>query len=290
MLFTTFQRRMEQRRIERKKREDLQAASGLDISSVRTICLALGPYRSFTTITASFIARHPECQAINHGGKQILGDPRLDFLGCYRPGTADRFVRYGLHVSRNGTHAKHAGAGPRPASHHDPRARPRAFFWNDPLRTSQHLRRHNVDMATLLENEPRLRFLQTIRNPIDCAYSIGKNGLAPRMGLERSASMEAILDRVLAEISWFTAFSEEHPERFFSFFTDTFDSGKARQLAGFLQVEPLENWARRSNGCFDYPRTLSIGGKLRKHYNDSVERRFEAFPEAREQLLALLDG
>ena len=45
-------------------------------------------------------------------------------------------------------------------------------------------------MATLLENEPRLRFLQTIRNPIDCAYSIGRNGLAPRMGLERSASME----------------------------------------------------------------------------------------------------
>jgi len=290
MLFSTLQRRIEQRRIERKKRENLQAASGLDISSVRTICLALGPYRSFTTITASFIAKHPECQAINHGGKQILGDPRLDFLGRYRPATADRFVRYGLHVSLNGSHEKGPGAGPRPASHHEPRARPRAFLWNDPLRTSQHLRRHNVDMAALLENEPRLRFLQTIRNPIDCAYSIGRNGLAPRMGLERDAPMEAILDSVLTEISWFTALSQEHPGRFFSFFTDAFDPGKAHELAGFLQVEPLESWARRSSRCFDYPRTLAIGGKLRKHYHSSVARRFEAFPEAREQLLALLDG
>ena len=290
MLFSTLQRRIEQRRIERKKRENLRAASGLDISSVRTICLALGPYRSFTTVTASFIARHPECQAINHGGKQILGDPLLDFLGRYRPATADRFVRYGLHVSLNGTHGKRPGGGPRPASHHEPRARPRAFLWNDPLRTSRHLRRHNVDMAALLENEPRLRFLQTIRNPIDCAYSIGRNGLAPRMGLERDAPMEAILDGVLKEISWFTALSQEHPGRFFSFFTDTFDPGKAQQLAGFLQVEPLESWARRSRRCFDYPRTLAIGDRLRKHYNSSVARRFEAFPEAREQLLALLDG
>ena len=62
-----------------------------------------------------------------------------------------------------------------------------------------------------------LRFLQTspIRNPIDCAYSIGRNGLAPRMGLERSAShgndtvwtrnwitaIQTAVERVLAEIS-----------------------------------------------------------------------------------------
>jgi hypothetical protein len=288
---------MEQRRIERKMKEDLQAASGLDISSIRTLCLALGPYRSFTTITASIIARHPECQAINHGGRLILGDPHLDFISRYRSRAADRFLRYGLHISLNNAHSRHHRPGkrrnspptPRPAGD-QPRPQPHAFFWNDPLRASHHLRRHNVEIAKLLEKEPRLRFLQTVRNPVDCAYSIGRNGLAPKFGLNHNAPVEEILDKVLDEIRWFMHYNHEHPGRFFVLFTDSFDSRKAHELARFLQVAPLDHWAEQNSMRFDYPRTVTVAGKLLKHYNRSVSSRFEEFPETRDRLLALLNS
>lgn len=54
-----------------------------DIQDVRAVCLALGPYRNLTTLTASVIALHPNCQVLNHGWSRVAGKGKLNFLTDY---------------------------------------------------------------------------------------------------------------------------------------------------------------------------------------------------------------
>ena len=55
---------------------------------LRTVGLILGPYRNLTTLTASVLSLHPECQALNHAGPRLLKG-RLDFIQDVR--RLDRF-------------------------------------------------------------------------------------------------------------------------------------------------------------------------------------------------------
>jgi hypothetical protein len=59
------------------KERGLWRCSDISTEQVKTVCLALGPYRNLTT---SLLFLHPTCQVLNHGGQRILGDRRLDWL------------------------------------------------------------------------------------------------------------------------------------------------------------------------------------------------------------------
>ena len=52
----------------------------VDPSQLRSVCLALGPYRNLTTLTAGILSLHPQCQVLNHAGVRLLPDPERNFL------------------------------------------------------------------------------------------------------------------------------------------------------------------------------------------------------------------
>lgn len=281
------QKNLQRRELEKKKQQDLAASANLDVSSVETICLALGPSRSFTTVTASVVAQHPQCLAINHGGRMILGDPRLDFIGNYHPDRADRFLRYAMHISLSSAQETS------PVSLARPNRPPKAFLWNEPQRTANHLRRHNIKLDQLFEREPRLRFVQTIRHPIHSAYSHQKSGMTRHLGLQDYAPVENILDAILGEIHWFLQLNRDHPERFFHFFDHEFEAEKARKLAEFLRVDAEEHWVQMVGRRFE-----GLGSKrhsdcpeyLVEQYVSTVNSRFGDFPDARRRLLHFLES
>jgi hypothetical protein len=287
-----------------EKTTDLQASASIDISQVKTVCLAMGPYRNLTTLTASILFLHPNCQVLNHGAERIFGDNRLDFLLQYSKQAADNFIRYAIYLSGHGSRGKQGGSIT--LSHafdgkHKIQAlynkqfgdrlikeEINAVFWKESLRTSFHLRKHAIDLQRLFEQEQRLRFLLPIRNPIDCALSNQKTGHAKLWGLGQPASVEDILEQVLDEIHWFYQLQQQYPTRFFHYLENKFNHDTVVELADFLCLKQDPEWQEAVLEAFDISKHYEYPAALVDTYASMVENKFEDFPEMKNRLLAFI--
>ncbi|WP_457675917.1 hypothetical protein [Thiolapillus sp.] len=302
LLPKAIRRKFEARRLEREKQEDMEASRSIDISGLRTVCLALGPYRNLTTLTASMLFLHPHCQVLNHGGARILGDPQLDFL--LHPGreTTDSFLRYAIQISTKGQRGKTGGSIVHSHAFDSKHKLGRLYrehfgdklikdeihslFWKESLRTSLHLRKHAIDLDRLFDTEPRLRFLLPVRNPLDSATSNLRTGHAKLFGLGKSPDITEVLDAVLEEIRWFMELQDRHPERFFHFLENDFGPDKARALAAFLQLDPNPAWVSVVQEAFDIDRHYQHPTALTEYYRTAVDRQFAPWPRLQEKLQA----
>lgn len=292
------------RRQTQEKERDLQSSANLDISQVKTVCLAMGPYRNLTTLTASILFLHPNCQVLNHGAERIFGDNRLDFLLNYSKQATENFIRYAIYISGYGRRGKQGGSIT--LSHafdgkHKMQALYKkqfgdslikdeinAVFWKESLRTSLHLRKHAIDLQRLFEQEQRLRFLLPIRNPIDCALSNQKTGHARLWGLEQSASVEEILEQVLNEIHWFYELEQQYPTRFFHYLENNFDQDTIIRLADFLCLKHDPEWQEAVLEAFDISKHYEYPAALIDAYKSMVEDKFGNQPEMSSRLLGFI--
>jgi len=292
------------RRQTQEKAKDLPDSASIDISQVKTVCLAMGPYRNLTTLTASILFLHPNCQVLNHGAERIFGDNRLDFLLHYSKQAADNFIRYAIYISGHGNRGKQGGTIT--LSHafdgkHKMQALYKkqfgdrlikedinALFWKESLRTSFHIRKHAIDLQRLFDQEPRLRFLLPIRNPIDCALSNRKTGHAKLWGLKQSAPVEDILEQVLEEIHWFYQLQQQYPTRFFHYLENDFDQDTVIRLADFLCLKHDPEWQEAVLEVFDISKHYEYPAALVEAYVSMVEDKFEDFPEMRSRLLGFI--
>ena len=290
------------RRQTQEKTKDLAASANVDISRVKTVCLAMGPYRNLTTLTASILFLHPNCQVLNHGAERIFGDGRLDFLLHYSSRVADNFIRYAIYISGLGSRGKQGGSIT--LSHafdgkHKMQALYKkqfgdklikedinAVFWKESLRTSFHLRKHAIDLQQLFDQERRLRFLLPIRNPIDCALSNQKTGHAKLRGLGKSAAVVEILDHVLDEILWFYRLEQQYPARFFHYLENDFDQDTAIRLADFLCLRRDPEWQEAVLEAFDISKHYEYPNTLIEAYDSMVREKFRDYPGMRTRLLA----
>ena len=89
---------------------DLVASRSLDIRDCETVCLALGPYRNLTTLTAATLFLHPNCQVLNHAGNRIYGNEEVDFLSNYSKERFDRFIQFATQISIQGARGDVGGS------------------------------------------------------------------------------------------------------------------------------------------------------------------------------------
>lgn len=279
---------------------DLRRSRQQDIRDIESVCLALGPYRNLTTLTASTLFLHPNCQVLNHAGKRIYGHKHVDFLQEFSKEKLDRFLQFALQISATGyrgdmggslTHSHafdskyktreivaQAGVGAR-------KTRIKSLFWKESLRTSTVIRERRVDLGGIFETEARLRFLMPIRNPMDCALSNLKTGHVNRFpGLDRSSPTQEVVQAILDEIFWFANLRREYPGRFHYFFEYAISRTMLADLAGFLRLEPGETWianalaAMKINPGYDHDEALV------RFYRDYVKNKGASFPELAEGL------
>lgn len=292
--------KLEIRRLAQEKREDLIAAQHIDVSGVKSLCLALGPYRNLTTLTASILFLHPRCQVLNHGAARILGDPRLDFLLDYDRKTADHFLRYAIAISTKGKRGKSGGSILHSHAFDEKHKLGRLYrqhfgdtlvkediqclFWKESLRTALHIRSHRIDLAALLAQEPRLRFLLPIRNPLDCAISNLRTGHAKLFGLGKHPDTEMVLTAILDEIHWVKGLQEQHPDRFFYFSENDFSADIARQLAAFLNLDPSPPWIKVVQEAFVIDKHYDYPQPLVDSYRKLLQQKFAAWPDLQQQL------
>ena len=227
----------------------------LDMGEVRTLCLTLGPNRNLTTLTASLLALHPQCQVLNHAWKRQRGQAEALLSG--RDGPAfERFVRAAVARSQGGRQGRYGGsvlhshAFKRPAMREAYERRYgssvikeeiRCVYWKSAKQVTAYVRDHDIDLAEVAAREPRLRFLMPLRNPLDCALSNYRLGHHSIFGL-RDHPVEEVIDFMTELVGWFLDLRRDHPKSFFGYLEREYDRPMLVRLASFLELEADETW------------------------------------------------
>lgn len=300
-------RRLRRARVALTDRVDLMRSRSVGIDGCRTVCLALGPYRNLTTLTAATLFLHPNCQVLNHAGTRIFGNPRVDFLSDFSKERLDRFIRFAIKISAKGQRGGLGGSITFSHAFDDRRAKRRmrtahdevgtaltkehieSLFWKESLRTSNLIRDEAIDLSAIFEQDDRLRFLLPVRNPMDCAISNTKTGHVHLFhGLDHDSSVGEALEAILDEIHWFASYRAKFPDRFFWYFENAISREMLVDLARFLKIEPDEHWLENALGVMVIKPSYDHDADLMASYRGLIERKFADDPELSERLLSFV--
>jgi len=285
---------------EKQKEVHLHESKSVNIDGIETVCLSLGPYRNLTTLTASILFLHPDCQVLNHGGSRILVDERLNFLIDYSDAKFIAFEKYAIHISKTGKKGHYGGSIT--LSHAFKPQHPmkevfqssgiglvkkniKCLFWKESLITANCIRDNNVDLGAIFKRNKQLKFLMPIRNPLDCAASNVKTGHASLFRNISDNNTEAVLEAILDELLWFETLRNRYPERFFLFFSYEFDGALLHKLAGFLRIHPHNDWCDRSLTTFKIKSQYTHSNKIISFYGRMISSKFVDYPDFAARLL-----
>jgi hypothetical protein len=293
----TIRERLEHIAMKTRKFVDLRRSAAIDVSEIRSVCLLLGPYRNLTTLTASILALHPNCQVLNHARIRIEGDPRLDFLSTYSYERFRNFMKFAIRISASGRRGAYGGsfllshafqdheaiAERYRQRYADQRVKPHivSLIWKESLWLSSHIRTRS-NLGEILERNRLLRFMMPVRNPIDCAFSNLRSGLVRFFpDLDRRSAVEKVVAAVLDELAWFMQQKRSHPERFLYLFEHQFGEPMLREMAHYLSLEDEDAWRRDALACFvDRSKAkYAHPPELREFYLRQVEEKFAAYPD-----------
>jgi hypothetical protein len=272
---------------------------------VETVCLTLGPYRNLTTLTASVLFLHPNCQVLNHAGKRIYGNSEVDFFLDFEPRKLDRFIQYAIHMSASGERGPAGGSIVHSHAFDSEHGLNRIFarsgvslvkddivclHWKESLRTSNAIRDRGVDLASILRQDERLRFLLPIRQPLDCAASNVKTGHARLFrGLNRQSPMSDVVEGIVDEVVWFAGLRERFPDRFRYYFEHEISREMLVGLAEFLRLEPTEPWVAAALEAMEIKSSYEHDAEHLDHYRRVVEQRSSGFPDLTRGLLKFVE-
>jgi hypothetical protein len=280
---------------------DIAASKAIDISQCQTVCLALGPYRNLTTLTAATLFLHPHCQVLNHAGMRVYASPQLDFFLGYSAEKMDRFLRFAIHISAQGergdyggsivhSHAFDAGHAMKDlfekAGGETVKPVIRSLFWKESLLTANHIRENQVDLGHLFNQEPRLRFLLPVRHPLDCAVSNMKSVHGKQFpGISDNPDLRETTQAILEEVYWVAELKEKFPDRILTFYEHSIDETFLKQLAAFLKIEPSPIWIQQALAAMEIKKGYDHAESDLAWYRQHVAKRFARFPALCSHLL-----
>jgi hypothetical protein len=286
--------------------DDLIKPSSINIKDCKSVCLTLGPYRNLTTLTAAILFLHPNCQVLNHAGDRVFRNKRLNFLSDYSQEKLDHFIQYAIRISTKGARGAYGGSiifshafdsryGMRKAFLRSGgailKSEINCLFWKESLKTSNLIRKSNVDLASIFEKDERVRFIMPIRNPLSCAISNIKTGLVSIFdGLGAQPGEFEVVQAVLNEILWFAELERAYPDHFFSYFEHEISREMLVRLATFLQLEPNERWLDNALSVMKVNDGYNHDSQLIDFYRQYVKERFVDFPSLSTGLLDFFGG
>ena len=202
---------------------------------LNSVCLFLGPYRNLTTLISSILFLHPHCQVLNHAGNRVFNNKNINFLLNYSDDKFDKFCQFVFFASQCGRVGDYGGSIIHSHAFKIPVMREtynnnkstliskqkiNAIIWKESLRTSNFIRKNNIDLGDIINKNKKIRFLMPVRNPIDCAISNLNNKHHKLFEDLKDYSVECILISIFKEYLWFLGLEKKYPERFMHFFQD----------------------------------------------------------------------
>jgi len=276
------------------------------IDGLESVCLFLGPYRNLTTLTASVLFLHPECQVLNHAGGRILGRRELNFLVEYSEDKFRHFCNAALTMSQGGARGGYGGSivlSHAFAEHEEMRKLFRARYgsrllkgsikslvWKESEMVGRYIHDHKVDLPDLIARNQRLKFLLPIRNPLDCSLSISRIGVARFYPELKDGDVHSVLRSILEEIRWFVDLQGEDPTHFLFFFQDEVNAEVLQGLAEFLGLSHDGQWLKDSLKVYQLRRSYDYDAALKDHYTDKVEEIFHSSPAVMNHLKGMVSA
>jgi hypothetical protein len=276
-------------------------ARRIDLSRVESAVMALGPNRNMTTLTASLIALHPNCQVLNNAGYRHM-DRAEALLRHPTAGEYEHFVRSAVYKSQGGRRGHYGGtitlshAFDRPAIRDAYRARfgnavlkddVRCVYWKSAVQLTALVRDKGIDLSDVVAQYDKIRFLMPIRNPLDCAMSNFRLGHYRHFPEVDGKPIGDVVDFFVQLIGNFLDNRKKHPGNFFCYFQSEFARQTLVDLAAFLHVPADETWI---NSCLESrlkgkPYTYEPG--MREIYAASIEKYLSAHPDEAAILTAM---
>ena len=270
------------------------------IEELNSVCLFLGPYRNLTTLTASFLFLHPNCQVLNHAGLRVLEDASMNFIINYSEDKFRQFCHFAITMSQGGARGSYGGSIVLSHAFARHQAMRKVFqkrygnqllkqnikslVWKESELVSQLIRKEKIDLRTIFSQNRKLRFLMPIRNPLDCASSIVRLNMDKFYNHLGRFDVHQVLDEVLKEIRWFVGLKREFPDRFYYFYQDRVDEKGLRDLAAFLELEPEKRWLHDVLNVYQVSSTYKYETDLIAYYEKSVEKYFSDEPPVQDHL------
>lgn len=274
------------------------------IDGLESVCLFLGPYRNLTSLTASVLFLHPECQVLNHAGGRILGKAELNFLVEYSEEKFRHFCNAALTMSQGGSRGGYGGSivlSHAFAEHEEMRKLFRARYgsrllkenikslvWKESEMVGRNIHEHEVDLPDLIARNQRLKFLLPIRNPLDCSLSISRIGVARFYPEFKDGDVRSVLSLILEEIRWFVDLQSGDPAHFLYFFQDEVNARVLKELGEFLGLSDDERWLSDSLSVYQLRRSYDYDAELKNHYTDKVEELFHSIPAVMDHLKGMV--
>jgi len=280
---------------------ELYKAKDIDTTPVNTVGLIVGPYRNLTTLTGSVLMLHPNCQVLNHAGMRILNWKCLNFMRNPTRETWERFIRYAIYISGRGQRGDYGGSvtfshafqhedilGKYEDRYGDKLIKNKinSVIWKESLRISKYIKNHNIKIETLIDEFSGLRFIQPIRNPLDCARSNIKTNMTDRFEeLGKKASMQETLSEILLEYKWFLDKKQKEQDRFFYFMEYDFNQQMLENLVKFLELEPEKQWIDDVLEIYEQKSTYQHSKQEINYFKREVKNIFEEYPGFVEEML-----
>lgn len=197
------------------------------IRKVDKILIFLGPYRNLSTISASLLSLHPNCQVLNHAGERILSKNQLNFLKFPTKSRFNNFKKFSLYASMFGKTGHYGGSILHSHAFRNKELKdkynsryssslkkhPTCIVWKESLRVSNYLKKNQINIPSLLSEFPQLQFVLPIRNPIDCAHSNLKTGHS-ELFESPAHNLEDCIKEIYKEFLFFINLKKKFPNRF----------------------------------------------------------------------------
>lgn len=155
--------------------------------------------------------------------------------------------------------------------------------------SDQRLRGDGPNLITaLVAQNPKLRFLLPVRDPLACAMSNVRTTHAVWMGTSGADDPAVVVDRIAEMIAWFSAIADRHPDRCSLFYQDDAPEEICRSLASLLALEGDPMWVSAVETAFTVESTrYDYPPRLRSAFVQAVERHLANAPEVATRVMAL---
>ncbi len=225
--------------------------------NIKTILIIIGSYRNLTTLVASIMSLHPNCQVLNHAGRRVIQKNKLDFLNNSNAEKINNFLNFAIYASQYGKRGSYGGAIFHSHAYDNDLVRKKYFnryssklknqvsciFWKD----SQLIMNKIKDEGQLKKifksgTEIEIKFIMPIRNSINCVKSNLKTGHY-KFYFPSIPPIEKCVEVVFEQYLFFLNMQAEYPNNFMYFFEDEIIS-ILPNLAKFAQLSPDSKWIK----------------------------------------------
>ena len=280
----------------------LVKARRVDVAKVKSVVMAIGPNRNMTTLTASLIALHPNCQVLNNAAYRHMDRAEALLRDPSQP-EYERFVRSSVYKSQGGRRGHYGGtitlshafdrAPVREAYERrfgDARLKDdiRCVYWKSAVQLTALIREKHLDLAKTVEANPHVRFLMPMRNPVDCAKSNLRLGHYRHFPEVADKPIEEVVEFFVELIGWYLDLRERYPKNFFCYLQPDFGRQTLVDLAAFLELPADETWIKDCLGSTLQGKPYDYEPGLVQSFHDSLERHLGDHPEEKARFAAMV--